>query len=127
MSDNGTVKVLPLDEGGVDVIEHADAIQTFALADANTLQVMTGISADRIWTIPTNADEAFKIGTIIYTSDRDGGVSGANNIGVLGDTGVTVTSVLRSGTANTHQITTGGTAAFIKVATDEWLAVGDIF
>ena len=126
MSDNGAIKVLPLDEGGVDVIEVSNAAQTFALTDANTFQVLTSIGAARDWTVPTNATVAFKIGTCIMCMDRDG--DGTYDLDILGDTGVTLTSfaLSSSGATSRHKVLPGGTAMIIKIATDEWAVVGDI-
>lgn len=127
MSDNGTIKVMPVDEAGVDVIETANDIQTFALTDANTYQVLTGIAtADKDWTIPTEASVPFKIGTCILVMDRDG--DGTYALDVLGETGVTITSSVlsASGSSSRHKIRPGGTGLFIKIATNEWAAMGDV-
>lgn len=127
VSDNGVIKVMPWDQLGVPVVEVANASQTFALTDANTFQVMTGIlTADKTWTVPTNAAVAFDIGTCILVCDRDG--TGSIVLDVVGDTGVTLTSRLRSasGASGSHDIMAGGSACLIKVATDEWIITGDI-
>jgi hypothetical protein len=122
MSDNGTIKVMPYDEAGVDVINAADAIQTFALADANTMQVLDSATT-RVWTIPTNAAVAFKIGTVILLH-----AASTAEIDVTADTGVTLTSVFNTAgtTATTDTVSAGGTAALVKTKTDEWLLSGDI-
>jgi hypothetical protein len=127
MSDNGTIKVLPADEAGVDVVEVSNANQTFALTDANTYQLLTSIAtADKTWTVPTNASVAFKIGTTIMFGDRDG--DGTYNLLIVGDTGVTLTSYARSasGASGQHTCLDGGTGMIIKVATDEWMVMGDV-
>jgi hypothetical protein len=129
VSDGGTLKLLPFDEAGLKVVNVSDTAQTFALTDANTDQILTGISADRDWTVPTNASVAFDVGTIIFVSDRDGDAT--YDLTITGASGVTLTSRERSATEagggeSTHTVTAGGTAGLRKVATDEWMVVGDI-
>lgn len=122
MSDNGVAKVLPLDEAGIDVINATDADQTFALTDANTLQVLDS-TTNRTWTIPTNASVAFKIGTVILVQSIN-----TATITITASTGVTLMSRFNSGgtTATSDTVKAGGRAALIKVAADEWSISGDI-
>ena len=120
VSDAGVLKVLPIDQSGVIVVNATDAIQTFALADANTMQILDG-TTDRIWTIPANASVAFEIGTVILIQSINTAV-----IEVLADTGVTLMSRFNTGgtTATSDDVNAGGRAALIKVATDEWTIEG---
>jgi hypothetical protein len=94
-------------------------IQTFALADAMTIQQLTG-STTRIWTIPTNASVAFQSGTMIVCQALD-----TAEIDISPDSGVTLTSVLGS-SEDDITILAGGTAVLMKVATNEWTISGDI-
>ena len=123
MSDNGTIKVLPLDEAGVDVITSSSA-QTFTAADANTFQLLTGASAIT-WDIPPNGTTAFEIGTTILVGSRD-----TATLTISPNTSaVRLTSAIRSDvgpTAGDHTVTAGGMALLVKVATDEWMISGDI-
>jgi len=122
VNDAGTIKVLPIDQAGLLVVDAADAIQTFALTDANTLQSYDSTTS-RVWTIPANASVAFEIGTVILISCISTGV-----ITVTADTGVTLMSIFNSAgtTATSDTMLAGGTAALIKVATNEWVFTGDI-
>jgi hypothetical protein len=122
MSNNGVAKFMPIDEAGIKVINAGDAIQTFALTDANTIQVLDGTTT-RVWTIPTNAAVAFKIGTVILIQSIN-----TATITITADTGVVLTSVYNTGstTATSDTVDAGGRAALIKVAADEWTISGDI-
>jgi len=119
VNDGGTMKQMDIQDMGVRVVESA-AIQTFALDDANTMQVLTG-ATPRIWTIPTNASVAFGIGTIILLGVRD-----TASIELDPASGPTLTSQLASSTSTTQTVQAGGTAVLVKVATDEWMLSGDI-
>jgi hypothetical protein len=122
MSDAGVLKVMPIDEAGIIVVNATDAIQTFALADANTLQILDSVTT-RIWTIPLDSAVAFKIGTVILINCISTAL-----VDVKADTGVTLTSVYNTDgtTATTDSVSAGGRAALIKIATDEWTISGDI-
>jgi hypothetical protein len=122
VSDNGTAKFMPLDEAGIPVVNATDAIQTFALADANTLQVLDGTTT-RVWTIPTNASVAFKIGTVILLQSIN-----TATITVTASGGVVLTSVFNTAStaATSDTVDAGGRAALIKVAADEWTIAGDV-
>lgn len=119
INDGGVGKQIDIQDMGIRVVELA-TIQTFALGDVNTLQTLTG-ATDRVWTIPANATVAFGIGSIIYLAARD-----TAKITVTAATGVTLTSVLGSGAAGSDDVSAGGMAALVKVATDEWMLSGDI-
>ena len=121
INDAGTIKSMPIDESGIIVVNAADADQTFALADANTLQVLDSAST-RVWTVPTNAAVAFKIGTVILLQ------SNQSSITVTADTGVTLTSRFNTAgtTATSDTVIAGGRACLIKIATNEWTLEGGI-
>ena len=120
MSDNGTIKVMPIDEAGVDVI-NSDANQTFGLTAANTMQVNT--TTARTWTIPANATTAFTIGTVIVLGNNS-----ASDLTITAATGVVLESVYNTGdtAATSDVVNPGGTAVLIKVAADEWMISGDL-
>lgn len=113
------VLVSPASAPSLPNIISLSTIQTFALADAMTIQQLTG-STTRIWTIPTNASVAFQTGTMIVTQALD-----TAEIDLNPDSGVTLTSVLGSGNDDVT-VLAGGTAILMKVATNEWTASGDI-
>jgi len=121
INDAGTLKVLPIDAAGVLVVTQ-DAIQTFAITDANTMQVLTGIT-DRIWTIPPNSTVSFEIGTIIIVQN-----SGTGNLTITAGTGVILDSLFHTAaaTAQSDRVIDGGTAALIQTAIDTWAFSGDI-
>lgn len=125
MSDNGVASVMLYQDAGIKYVGVSNASQTFARADGNTHQVLTGISANRTWTVPTDTT-AFPLGTVILCSDRDG--DGTYDLTIQGTTGVTLTSIIRSAAAasGAHVVLPGGTCALIKVATAEWMIMGDI-
>jgi hypothetical protein len=120
MSDGGVAKVMPLDEAGLPVVT-TDAAQTFALTDANTVQVNS--TTARTWTIPANATTAFTIGSAIVLCN-----SSASTLTITAATGVTLTSVFNTGgtTATSDGVRAGGTAVLLKIAADEWILGGDI-
>lgn len=120
ISDNGVIKVMPIDEAGVDVVE-SDAVQTFALTDANTMQVNT--TTARTWTIPANAAVAFQIGTVIILGNNS-----ASDLTITADTGVILESIYNTGdtTATSDVVDPGGMAVLVKVGTNEWMLSGDI-
>jgi len=121
MSDAGVIKVMPIDQAGFTVAT-ADAIQTFAFADANTVQVLSGTTT-RVWTIPANSAVAFEIGTGIILQN-----SGTQSITVTADTGVILDSVFHTAaaTAQSDTVVAGGMAVLIKTAADTWALSGDI-
>jgi len=119
MNDAGVMKQMDIQDMGLRVV-NSSAIQTFALGDATTLQVLTG-TITRVWTIPTNASVAFNIGAIIYLAARDTAA-----ITVTASAGVTLTSINGSAAARSDTVTAGGMAALVKVLADEWMITGDI-
>jgi hypothetical protein len=123
VNDGGVMKQMDIQDMGLRVVEET-AAQTFALGDANTLQLLTGVTT-RVWDIPTNAAVAYPIGAIIYVGARD---TAALTISP-NTSAVTLTSILRSDvgpTAGDHTVAAGGIAALVKVATNEWMITGDI-
>ena len=122
VSDAGVLKVMPIDQSGIKIVNASDAIQTFAISDANTMQVLDGTTT-RVWTIPANAAVAFEIGTVILVQSIN-----TAEIDLKADTGVVLTSQFNTGstTATTDTVIAGGRGALIKVATDEWTLAGDI-
>lgn len=118
-NNGGVMEQIDFNKMGLRVVEEA-TVETFALVEANTLQLLTG-SDDKAWTIPTNASVAFHIGAIIYLGARD---TGEVTVTVGGS--VTLTSRFGTGTSTTDTVQAGGLAALIKVATDEWMLTGDI-
>ena len=58
--------------------------------------------------------------------DRDG--TGTVDMIIQGDTGVTLTSSIRSGAAGAgaHTVLPGGTTALVKIQSNEWAIYGDI-
>ncbi len=121
LDDAGVLKVVPYDQMGILILT-ADAAQTFALTDANTMNVLTG-STNRIWTIPANSSVAFTIGTVIICQN-----SGTGDLTITADTGVTMDSIFNTGgsTATSDRVFDGGTAVLIKTASDTWSLAGDI-
>ena len=123
MNDGGVLKQIDIQDMGVRVVESTVA-QTFALGDANTMQLLTGTTT-RAFDIPVNSAVGFPIGTVIYVGSRD-----TASLTISPNTSaVTLTSSLRSGvgpTAGDHTVEAGGMAAIVKVATNEWMISGDI-
>lgn len=122
ISDAGVLKVMPYDEGGIKVVNAADAIQTFALTDANTVQVLDGTTT-RVWTIPASGTYNFPIGTVILVQSIN-----TATITITAAATVVLTSQYNtaSTTATSDTVSAGGRACLIKVATDEWTLAGDI-
>jgi hypothetical protein len=121
VNNGGAINVLPIDQAGVKVVT-ADAIQTFAITDANTMQVLSG-TTERIWTIPTNASVGFEIGTAIICQN-----SGTADIVITAIAGVVLDSKFHTTAADAQSdhIVPGGMAVLIKTATNTWALAGDI-
>lgn len=115
VNDGGVLKVMAIQDAGVRVVE-STGIQTFALDDANTLQVLTGATG-RAWTVPTNAAVAFPVGTEIGTCSRDAGKITIDNAGV------TVTTQNGDGF---QTVVAGALAVLVKIDTDEWVLSGNL-
>ncbi len=112
---------MPHDNAGLPVLT-ADAAQTFAITDANTINVLTG-STNRVWTIPPNSSVAFIIGTVIICQN-----SGTGNLTITAGTGVIIDSIFHAAaaTVQSDRVVDGGTAVLIKTASDTWALSGDI-
>lgn len=121
VSDNGTLKLMPLDAGNVQV-------QTFTVDDeldathTGTFQLLTGSTAKTL-DIPSNGTLAYAIGTQIIVGSRDTAA-----LTVSPNSGVTLTSYLRSAsdTSGDHTVLAGGMALLTKVNTNEWMIIGNI-
>lgn len=110
--DNGVLKRILLQNAGVKTVR-LDAIQTFALADANTSQVLTG-TTDRTWTVPANASVAFPRGTMILISCES---TGQVTLSAAG--GVTLNN------PDSHtKVKASGSAMLLKTGTNVWHFAG---
>jgi len=90
---------------------------TLVLADRAKVVTMNNAGANTL-TIPTNSSVAFSVGTVINVIQL-----GAGTTTISGDTGVTVNGVSAgSGDINTQY----NGASLLKIATDTWVASGDI-
>lgn len=101
---------------GITIVEQTTDY-TFALGDEDQMQLLTG-GTSRTFTVPTNAAEAFAIGTVLYFGSRD-----TADI-FIGHASVTLTSITASDTTTAYTIVNGGMGALVKVATDEWMFDG---
>lgn len=119
IDDAGTAKRASIQSLGVRVVE-LSTIQTFALGDGNSLQVLTG-ATDRVWTYPTNASVAIPVGVPIYCAARD-----TAKITLTAAAGVTLTSSRGSGDGSSIDVLPGGMAVVMKVATNEIIVSGDV-
>ncbi len=115
VNDGGVLKVMAIQDAGIKVVT-SSANQTFALDDANTLQVLNGADA-RAWTVPTNASVAFPVGTEIGLCSLDAGKITIDNAGV------TVTTKDADGL---QTVTSGAMAVLVKVESDEWMLSGNL-
>ncbi len=99
------------------VIEDTGATNTLALTDANTVQRMNRATAQDV-TIPTNAAVAFAVDQtqIAFLQQGVGAVT------ITGDTGVTVNGTSAGSVTINAQYKS---CLIIKIATDEWIVVGD--
>ena len=100
---------------GYRPFDSLDAAQTFALADAATLQRLTG-ATNRIWTIPANATVAFPMGTEIEVFN-----DGTATLTLTAASGVVVNGV----TAGSISLTANQGSVLKKVDTDRWIYMGD--
>ena len=90
---------------------------TLVLGDAGKVITSSNASAQTL-TIPTNASVAFPVGTVISVIQIGAGV-----LSIAGDTGVTLNGVSAgSGDINTQYMG----VTLTKLATDTWIASGDI-
>jgi hypothetical protein len=87
---------------------------TLVLTDRDKLVTLSNASAITL-TVPTNASVAFAIGAVVNIQQ-----SGAGEVTVVGDTGVTVNG------AGTKTRAQWSAASLVKTATDTWTLIGDI-
>lgn len=104
------------EQAGVNpvVINDATTTRTLSLTESNAMVVFSNAGAITV-TVPPNASVAIPIGYLCGVMQNGAGV-----ITVVGGAGVTVTSsrsLITSGT--------GSSLTMMKIATDEWLLVGD--
>ena len=118
-NNGGVMEQIDIQDMGIRTV-NLSTTQTFALGDANTLQLLTGATA-RAWTIPTNASVAFGVGTLIYLGSRDAG-----EIAVTVGGSVTLTSIFSNGVSTDDDVLSNGLAVLVKVGADEWMLSGDI-
>lgn len=107
-------KKIGLDDFGIKVVA-AGAAQTFALADANTMQESTSATGVT-WTIPPNSSVAFAIGTVVQIFQ-----SGAGQVTIAPGAGVTLRAPNGLKTSQLYAV-----MCLTKVATDIWVAFGDV-
>lgn len=97
------------------------ANHTLALSDSGKTMLLTPSSSDLFISIPTNASVAFNIGTRIEII-RVG--TGTGNVTVTAVTAGTTT--IRSKDSNLKLSKAYSGATLIKIATDEWVLIGDL-
>jgi hypothetical protein len=93
---------------------------TFVLADLRNKLVTYANAASIAVTIPLNSSVAFPIGTSINIAQ-----TGAGQVTVSGAVGVTIRSTGAVATTPKTRVIYSAITC-IKIATDEWLCVGDI-
>jgi hypothetical protein len=94
---------------------------TLVLADSGKTMLLSPSSTDLVISIPTNASVAFNIGTRIEII-RVG--TGTGNVTVAAITSGTTT--IRSKDSNLKLSKAYSGATLIKIATDEWVLIGDL-
>lgn len=111
-------------EVGEDVAAHTPSINaqtgtsyTGVLSDEGKVVTMDNASANT-FTIPANSSVAYPTGTIINVIQK-----GAGTTTIAGDTGVTLNGVSAGSGDVGNQY---GAVALIKIATDTWIASGNI-
>jgi hypothetical protein len=92
------------------------ASYTLVLADAAKVVEMNVASANTL-TVPTNANEAFAVGTQILVLQV-----GAGQTTIAGDSGVTVNSA----GGGLKLLSQWSSAVLVKRGTDAWVAIGDL-
>jgi hypothetical protein len=95
---------------------------TFVLADGNDKLVTASNASAQTYSIPTNANVAFPVGTVINII-----AIGAGQVTINAVTSGTTTVLSNGGTAAAPKLRVQYSAAScIKVATDTWYVVGDL-
>lgn len=115
LSNLGGVSVDDLEVATVNA--QTGTTYTLVIGDRGDIVTMDNASANTL-TIPTNASVAFDVGTIILVVQK-----GAGATTIAGDTGVTLNGVSGGSGAINNQYQG---VQLLKVATDTWLASGDI-
>lgn len=103
-----------LGDFGVKVIAQVSA-KTFTLADANTMQESTSAAAVT-WTVPPNSSASFSIGTVIQVFQ-----SGVGQVTIA--PGAAVLLRAPNGLKISQQY---AVMCIVKVASDTWVAYGDV-
>lgn len=94
---------------------------TLALSDSGKTMLLTPSSTDLVVSIPTNASVAFNIGTRIEII-RVGSGTGNVVVGAISSG----TTTVRSKDSNLKLSKAYSGATLIKIATDEWVLIGDL-
>lgn len=89
---------------------------TLVVADASSCIEMNSVNPNNL-IVPANADEPFLVGSFLYVTQRNVGVTT-----IVPDTGVTIRSL--SGFLDLSG--QYGFAKLLKIAADEWYAFGDL-
>ena len=110
ISDDGVVPAMI--QGTVNA--QTGTTYTLVLGDAFKTVTMSN-AATNILTVPTNASVAFTVGDRV-----DVIMYGAGVTSITGDTGVTISGV----SAGSGDLAQYGAASLLKIATDEWIAIG---
>jgi hypothetical protein len=98
------------------------ATYTFVLADANNKLVTASNAAAQTYSIPTNANVAYPVGTQLNII-----AIGAGQVTINAVTSGTTTVLSNGGTAASPKLRVQySSATCIKVATDTWYVIGDI-
>ena len=97
-------------------IVELDAVQTFALVDAETTQVLSG-TTNRIWTVPPESSVDWEIGDWIGLANGNTG-----EITIAEGAGVTVDSV----GGNLRLDGQGAGAMLLYTGSDTWLLIGNL-
>ncbi len=113
---NKTLTTPTINDARQNITVNAQTGTTYALVLTDNGRLVTLNNASAIVvTVPTNASVAFPTGAIINLQR-----TGAGNVTIAGDTGVTVTA-----TASTLR-SQYSAASLIKIGTDSWTLVGDL-
>jgi hypothetical protein len=89
---------------------------TFVLTDADNVLVLFANSSAITATIPLNSSVAFPVGCQIQILR-----TGSSTVQVIGDAGVTVRT-----TDGAYIRTQYSSATIVKIATNEWVLIGDV-
>jgi hypothetical protein len=120
ISDNGTIKVMNLDDFGLKV-KASQTTQSLVQNDLNS--ILTGTTA-ATFTIQDDADVAHEDGSFFVFVNTHA----TNQHTIAGDTAVSIVSTFTPGgsTAGSVVVTPGGTAVAFKLAANTWAISGDL-